>query len=75
MTQKTKLSTVYVSHKFKRPNVNWEGRKLQNENGDFSRERTSYFSLDLQAIQPSAVFGPRRKDVLRGAGYAWTPVL
>ena len=40
---------------------------------DFFRERN--FSLKIRAIRPSAVFGPRRKDVLRGAGYAWTPNL
>ena len=75
MTQKTKLSTVYVSHKFKRQNLNWEERKFQNENGDFSRERTSYFSLDLQAIQQSAVFGTRRRTAQRGKGFVWVPDL
>ena len=45
-----------------------------NQNGGF-REKVSDFSLDLRQIRPSAVFGPRRKEVLRGAGYAWTPVL
>ena len=37
------------------------------------RERN--FSLEIHKIQPSAVFGVRRKNDLRGAGYAWTPVL
>ena len=37
--------------------------------------RRSSFSLKIRAIRPSAVFGPRRKNVLRGVGYAWTPVL
>ena len=37
------------------------------------RERN--FSLEIHKIQPSAVFGARRKKVLRGAGYAWTPRL
>ena len=41
----------------------------------FLGERESSFSLESPAIQPSAVFGPRRKDVLHGAGYAWTPDL
>ena len=36
----------------------------------FSRERVSSFSLDFYAIQPPAVFGTRRKTVLRGAAYA-----
>ena len=39
------------------------------------RERTSDFSLKYRAIRPSEVFGVRRKAVLRGAGYTWTPVL
>ena len=39
------------------------------------RKKRSSFSLEIQAIRPSAVFGPRRKNVLRRAGYAWTPDL
>ena len=39
------------------------------------REKVSDFSLDLRHIRLSAVFGPRRKNVLHGAGYAWTPDL
>ena len=39
------------------------------------REKVSTFSLDLRQIQPLAVFGARRKNVLSGAGYAWTPGL
>ena len=38
-------------------------------------ERVSDFSLEYRAIRLSEVFGSRRKDVLHGAGYAWTPVL
>ena len=38
-------------------------------------ERTSDFSLKYRAIQPSEVFGARRKVVLRGAAHTWTPVL
>ena len=38
-----------------------------------SRERN--FSLEIHKIQPSAVFGVRRKNDLRGADYAWTPIL
>ena len=34
-----------------------------------------HFSIEIHKIQPSAVFGARRKNVLRGAGYAWTPDL
>ena len=39
------------------------------------RERLPDFSLKYHAIRPSAVFGTRRKAILRGAGYAWTPDL
>ena len=39
------------------------------------RERVSDFSLEIRTIRPSAVFGARRENVLRGAGYAWTPDL
>ena len=35
----------------------------------------SSFSLDLQAIQPSAVFGTRRRTALRGEGFTWVPDL
>ena len=35
------------------------------------RERESSLSLEIRAIRPSAVFGTRRKTVLRGAAYAW----
>ena len=38
-------------------------------------ERESSFSIEIRAIRPLAVFEQRRKDVLRRAGYAWTPLL
>ena len=38
-------------------------------------ERRSDFSLEIQAIRPSAVFGTRRKTALRGEGFAWVPDL
>ena len=41
----------------------------------FSRERVYSFSLDFYAIQPSAVFGTRRKIALPGEGFAWIPDL
>ena len=41
----------------------------------FSRERVFSFSLDFYAIQPSAVFGIRRKTALRGEGFVWVPDL
>ena len=39
------------------------------------RERASYFSLGYLAIQPSAGFGTRRRNALRGEGFAWVPDL
>ena len=41
---------------------------------DFS-ERMSTFSLKYWAIRQSAVFRTSKKAALRGAGYAWIPVL
>ena len=41
----------------------------------FFRERESSFSLEIRAIQPSAVFGARRKAALRGKGFSWIPDL
>ena len=38
------------------------------------RVRRCTFSLKYQTIQPSEVFGTRRKAVLRGEGNAWAPV-
>ena len=36
-------------------------------------ERESDFSLEIQAIRPSTVFGTRRKTALRKEGFAWVP--
>ena len=38
-------------------------------------ERECDFSLRLRAIRPLDFFGARRKVVLRGEAYTWTPVL
>ena len=38
------------------------------------RERESYFSLDFSLFGPSVLDGARSKAVLRGEGYAWTPI-
>ena len=40
------------------------GSGCWNENGVGFRERRSSFSLEIPAIRPSAVFEPRRKNVL-----------
>ena len=42
---------------------------------EFSRERRSSFSLEIRAIGQLDFDGARRENVLRGAGYAWTPGL
>ena len=47
---------------------------MRSKNGD-SRERVSDFSLEIHAIGPLDLDGARRENVLRGAGYAWTPGL
>ena len=49
-------------------------RRGEEENGGF-RERVSDFSLEIHAIRPLDFDGARRENVLRGAGYAWTPDL
>ena len=41
----------------------------------FSSVRRSSFSLRSRAIGPLDFDGARRENVLRGAGYAWTPDL
>ena len=38
-------------------------------------EKVSDFSLEIHAIGPLDFDGARRENVLRGAGYAWTPGL
>ena len=50
-------------------------RPLVAKNGVFFREMMSSFSLEIRAIQPSAVFGTRRKAALRREGFAWVPDL
>ena len=58
--------------------MKWRGkgcsRRGEDKNGD-SRETVSDFSLEIHAIGPLDFDGARRKNVLRGAGYAWTPYL
>ena len=50
------------------------GEKLmQWASMEFSRERRSSFSLEIREIGPLDFDGARRENVLRGAGYAWTP--
>ena len=49
-------------------------RRGGDKNGD-SRERVYDFSLEIQAIGPLDFDGARKENVLRGAGYSWTPGL
>ena len=57
-----------------------EPKREMKEEGDavgdfvFFRVRECHFSLGLRAIRPSKSFEPRRKVVLHGEAYAWTPV-
>ena len=39
-----------------------------------SRERKCAFSLDFRPFGPLVLGGTRSKTVLRGEGYAWTPI-
>ena len=41
----------------------------------FFRERNTSFSLGYLVIQPSAAFGTRGRNALRGGGFAWVPDL
>ena len=52
-------------------NVGSRGFEIQWQFSFYFRERTSSFSLEIHAIQQLAIFGARRKNVLRGAAYAW----
>ena len=70
----TKLSIVpSPSLRHKPKNVKFTGDAVASILRAF-RER-GCFSLEYREIRPSAVFGLRRKNVLCGAGYAWTPDL
>ena len=55
-------------------NVNWGKRRCSKFEIRFL-VRESSFSLEIQAIRPSVVFGTRRKAALRGEGFAWVPDL
>ena len=52
-----------------------KGEKIQQQIFFFSSERESSFSLEIRTIQPSTVFGTRRKTALGGEGFAWVPDL
>ena len=66
--EKYKIATVLVFFKLnQREKHAGEVWAMELQIG-FFRERTSDFSLKYRAIQPSEVFGARRKAVLRGGG-------
>ena len=71
-----KIATVFVSFIKPKARKREGGGEAYSEvdNGGF-REKVSDFSLDLRQIQPSSVFGTRRKATLRGEGFAWVPDL
>ena len=50
-------------------------RKWGGGGGGWFRERVSHFSLRSRAIGSLDFDGARRENVIRGAGYAWTPDL
>ena len=53
----------------------WKERRCREFRNGVFRERTSNFSLKYRAIQPSTVFGTRRKAALREEGFVWIPGL
>ena len=53
----------------------WDAVAHRNEMEVGFRERRSSFSLRSRAIGPLDFDGAGRENVLRGAGYAWTPGL
>ena len=52
-----------------------EGKRMQWLWSYVFRERSTSFSLGYLAIQPSATFGTRGRNALRGEGFAWVPDL
>ena len=71
--EKDKMRIVLIFFKCQKEK-NWQNsRGLESGYGFLSSsKRKSSFSLEIRVIQPSAVFGIRRKVALHGAGYAWT---
>ena len=65
----------HLLHLNKRENVKGECSRWRNKKWSFSSVRRSSFSLRSRAIGPLDFDGARRENVLRGAGYAWTPDL
>ena len=54
----------------------WErSREEQKAKMAIFSVRRSDFSLKIRAIRPSAAFGTRGRNALRGEGFAWVPDL
>ena len=69
-----KIVNSVVSNLLKRPkNVMNQKASSSSHFGFFFRERN--FSLKIRRIRPSAGFRTRRRNTLRGKGYAWVPDL
>ena len=66
-----KIATMFIS--FIKPKARKHegagGSLLEVDNAGF-REKASNLSLDLRKIQPSVVFGTRRRTALRGEDFA-----
>ena len=62
---KTKLEIVFFCKAKEKSTVG---------DGSSFRERERSFSLDLRPFEPSVLDRARSKAVLRGKGYAWTPI-
>ena len=78
MALKDKIVNSFHLVKFKKgKKETWRGRKgeMQEVLDLIFRERTSCSSLEIREIRPSTAFGIRRKDALRGKGFAWVPDL
>ena len=75
MRKRTKVQIVVFFFLKKRPKRGKGGEGTYKGLDIFVLERECNFSLELREIRLSAAFGTRRKDALRGAGYAWTPDL
>ena len=74
----TRRNSKHDSSSSKRPkgkNVKWKWVRCSRRGGVFSRERRSSFSLEIEEIGPLDFDGAGRENVLREAGYAWTPDL
>ena len=51
------------------------GSEVQGMDFCYFREGRGSLSLDLRSFGLSVLDGARSKTVLRGEGYAWTPIL